>query len=162
VGRVKRVFADGRFDPFGAIKQSSMISRLRRFLLRSPLSRLFKPKFFLHFDVSSAGNGYYREPHLDGSNRMLAGLVYFNFSKTPGASGGEFAIYEPLIETRKRQLEPNDVKAIKLITPKPGMVFCFLNDSRGYHGVPLMEGFSASDKRYFCYFGISTELHKLG
>jgi hypothetical protein len=160
--RIKHVLAVGSFDPMGAIKQSSIICRLRRFFLRGPMRSFFQPKFFLHFDVSSASNGYYRETHLDGSNRMVAGLVYFNFSKSPGATGGEFAICEPTIKTTKRQLEPEEAKVIKLIVPEPGMVFCFLNDSRGYHGVPLMEGFSASDKRYFCYFGISTEAQKHG
>ena len=158
--RIELVLKKGVFDVNGALKQSSIINRIRRLLFKTKFRIFFRPKYFLHFDFSSATNGYYREPHLDGENRMLAGLIYFNFPSIESAKGGELGIYEPKFSSNKRQLLESECDLIELITPTEGDCICFLNDNTAYHGVPKMDGFPENEKRYFCYFGISTEMIK--
>ena len=148
------------FDSLGASKQKHFLSRIKRICFRLPFfNRIFKPKLFLHFDYSVAGNGYEREPHRDGSNRLAAGLVYLN--EIVGGKGGEFTIYRHIgtdaKPMRKRQPNLQDVELVSSITPKRGLAMCFLSDENSYHGVNLMEGYSDGTLRAFCYFGVSTD-----
>lgn len=158
--RIELILKKGVFDINGAIKQKTIFKRIRRWLYKNKLDFFLKPRYFLHFDYSSATNGYYREPHLDGENRMLGGLIYFNFPSDSRARGGELGIYKPKPGINKRQLLDSECDLIELIIPKECDCICFLNDNTAYHGVPEMVGFANDKKRYFCYFGISTEIPK--
>ncbi len=147
------------FDPYGAAKQKSLSARLRRRAFRWPIiKQLLQPKIFLHFDYSVAGNGYEREPHRDGLNRLAAGLIYLN--EISGGIGGEFTIYQhqgPDRHSRKRQPSPDEITLIASIKPKQGLGFIFLSDSDSYHGVSLMKDYPENTLRAFCYFGVSTD-----
>ena len=155
--RVGIILRTGLWDEFGAFNQNKFYSRIRRLLFKTPFGVFIRPKYFLHFDYSSAGNGYWREPHLDGENRMAAGLIYFGFTRSPNSKGGEFSVYRSRLNGNIRQPKLETLDLVQLIEPEAGLGLCFLNDSNAYHGVELMDGFGVNDIRYFCYFGVSTD-----
>ena len=102
---------------------------------------------YLRFDISSASNGYFRDPHRDSDGTILAFLVYLEDKENIGGTGGNFLI--------------NDEKSniIKSIEPKKNKAIFFLSNEKSYHSVSKIIG--AKDWRKFIYGGFTSTNKKI-
>lgn len=101
-----------------------------------------KNHIYLRFDISSASNGYHREPHTDSDGTIFAFLVYLEDQKNIGGSGGELIIHD------------KDLKISKIFTPKKNKAIFFLSNQSSYHSVSKI--IDAKGRRNFIYGGYSS------
>ena len=91
------------------------------------------------FDVTRAGAGYTRSPHLDRRHHLVAMLVYLNDREEFGGTGGDFVMYAHKDPTRRDKFPPADaVEAVATVPPKRNRLVAFLNTSTALHGITPM------------------------
>lgn len=116
-------------------------------------------RVYVHFDISSAQDGYWREVHCDLPDRVAACLIYFSGADECGGAGGEFALHRlkrarPLWE-HPRQPPEDCVELVERVRPEKNMFLSFLSTRNSYHSVPKIVG--AVAPRNFIYVGITVE-----
>lgn len=116
-------------------------------------------RVFVHFDISVASEGYWREVHRDMDNRIAAFLIYFSDAEECGGSGGEFGVHRLFPAGLKGDLpsqpDPLLVETVELIRPERNMLIMFLSSPDSYHSVPVIRNARASRK--FIYVGVSAD-----
>lgn len=116
-------------------------------------------RVYVHFDISSATDGYSREVHRDMDNRIAAFLIYFSDASECGGDGGQFGVHRVLGEVGDTPLpaqpSPELVETVELISPKRNLLLMFLSTPDSYHSVPMIQHARASRK--FIYVGISAD-----
>jgi hypothetical protein len=113
-------------------------------------------KLHIHFDISSATDGYNVEPHHDSESRVAVFLIFFSSQETVGGTGGEFCIYNTKASlNRKYVMFPsnNDLELHLKVPPTKNLMFSFLSTPNSYHSVPLME--NCKEPRKFIYVAIT-------
>jgi hypothetical protein len=120
---------------------------------------VFSPEdeVFLHFDISSAHDGYTREIHRDTDPRIAVMLIQFSGQTEIQCDGGEFGVHSyidpPAGGAFARQPEESGMRTDVLLPPKENTALLFLSTPHSYHSVPLMR--NAKANRNFIYVGIS-------
>jgi len=97
---------------------------------------------FLRFDISSASNGYKRNPHKDSDGTIVAFLIYLEDQSKIGGTGGDFIINDNLFNK------------IKVLEPKKNKAVFFLSNNNSFHSVSEMK--SANGWRKFVYGGFTS------
>lgn len=136
---------------------------LRRFGVRRQPEHPVLPgkgdRVFVHFDISSAENGYRREIHRDMDNRIAAFLIYFSSAAECGGEGGEFGIHglrsDAAHDYPDRQPDAAHTELHELVRPRENLLMMFLSTPDSYHSVPEIRDAVAT--RRFIYVGISTD-----
>jgi len=118
-----------------------------------------KTNLYVHFDISAAHNGYFREIHHDNDNRVVAMVFYLSDHNKDNRVGGEFSIYKyksfrnlSLCDAHPKEEEMVEVKKI---IPRKNQGIIFLSTPNSYHSVPLIK--NAEKWRKFIYIGISVD-----
>ena len=97
---------------------------------------------YLRFDISSASNGYFRQPHTDSDGTIFAFLVYLEDQINIGGEGGDFLIND------------KNLNVIKSIKPKKNKALFFLSNKDSIHSVSKIA--NAKGWRKFIYGGFTS------
>ncbi|MCB0340365.1 MAG: 2OG-Fe(II) oxygenase, partial [Bdellovibrionales bacterium] len=151
--RLDRDYFQRRSEKSGFIARS--LSRLEdKYFSKNDVQELY-----VHFDISSAHNGYTREIHADNRNRLIALLIYFSGAEDVGGTGGSLGIHKHKVNKSLKDYErfpdDEDCEMAKEIPPANNRAVAFLCSNNSYHSVPLIQ--HASGWRNFIYVGISAK-----
>ena len=102
---------------------------------------------YLRFDISSASNGYFRDPHRDSDGTIMAFLIYFEDQENIAGTGGNFLINDE---------NSNIIRSVK---PKKNKAVFFLSNEKSYHSVSKISG--ANGWRKFIYGGFTSTNKKI-
>ena len=97
---------------------------------------------YLRFDISSASNGYFRNPHKDSDGTILAFLIYLEDQTNIGGNGGEFVIHD------------QNMEIFKTFAPKKNQALFFLSNQNSFHSVSRIV--NANGWRKFVYGGYTS------
>jgi len=130
----------------------NLIKYLRKSWL---ISKFFKKTVNLDIDFSRSKKGYFRKPHRDRDNRIIAFLLYLNTIEKN--LGGEFEVYKTKkgIKEFKRFPNEGDISLIDKFSPKAGQLFIFVSSPDSYHGVSKF--LSETKDRVFIYGSYSLD-----
>lgn len=129
--RVSRMLKNlGRAPP-------SSLSRMNRIS-----SRIFPSKPYVYADISRAGPGYWREPHVDSPSRLGGGLLYLN-----DCDEGELVVYRKYAS----EWSPGGrLEETLRIRPRKGRLVLFAATNASYHAVSVIP--EGGKSRPFVYF----------
>ena len=116
-----------------------------RFLSKKTLYKNYRSNeefCYLRFDISSASNGYFRNPHKDSDGTILAFLIYLEDQINIGGFGGEFVVHNQNMEIFKK------------FVPKKNQALFFLSNQNSFHSVSKI--INANGWRKFIYGGYTS------
>ena len=126
--------------------RNSFFNFFREITKKITYKKKTKNSCFLRFDISSASNGYRRNPHKDSDGTIIAFLIYLEDKSKIGGIGGDFIINDNLFNK------------IEVLEPKKNKAVFFLSNNNSFHSVSEMK--LANGWRKFIYGGF-TSLDKL-
>lgn len=126
--------------------RNSFFNFFREITKKITYNKKTKNSCFLRFDISSASNGYRRNPHKDSDGTIIAFLIYLEDKSKIGGIGGDFIINDNLFNK------------IEVLEPKKNKAVFFLSNNNSFHSVSEMK--LANGWRKFIYGGF-TSLDKL-
>jgi len=131
-------------------------SKLKRYIIRS------STKVYVHFDISTAHNGYEREIHHDNDDRVIAMVFYLSSHVEDKRTGGEFCIHKYKkhrnLELCEAHPDPSEMVEVVRVLPEKNKGVMFLSTPNSYHSVPLIK--EAEHWRKFIYVGITIDRPK--
>lgn len=115
--------------------------------------------YYNQFDVSVAGTGYQRGPHLDRRNHLINNFFYLNSNYNIDGFGGDLQLLRPkdgnLLKTPDKFPAAEDMEVVKVIPTEANSFVSFLPCSYSWHSVSKLQVNKKDAYRKFIYHAVN-------